>query len=277
MAARITKAVFETSAMRQVANVVSITSDSYDIIADNTEATSGGWVTEQGTRATSNTPTIGKKTITVHEQFAMPKATQKLLDDAGIDVEAWLADKIAEILTKTENTAFFTGSGVGQPRGILDYTAGTTWGTVEQISSTSGTAGTLAADDFISLFYSLKEPYQAGASFLMQRNTVKKARMLKETSTNNYIWAPGLQAKAPDTILGCPVVQCADMGVVTTTDALAVACGDFKKAYTIVDRIGIRTLRDPFTSKPFVQFYTTKRVGGDVENFEALKLLKMDA
>ena len=111
----------------------------------------------------------------------------------------------------------------------------------------------------------------------MQRATVKKARLLKENTTNQYIWAPGLQAKAPDTIMGQPIVQCNDMGVSTTTDALAVACGDFDKAYQIVDRTGIRVLRDPFTDKPFVSFYTTKRVGGDVNNFEAFKLLKMDA
>ena len=277
MADRIIKKVFETSPMRQVANVVSINSDSYELLTSTDQATSGGWVSEEASRSTTATPTVGKKIIAVHEQYANPKATQRLLDDSSLDAEAWLADKVAEIITQTENTAFFTGDGVAKPRGILTYTSGTSWGQIEQIASTSGTGGTLDADDFINLFYGLKEDYYKNASFLMQRATVKAARLLKENTTNQYIWAPGLQAKAPDTILGAPVVVCNDMGVVTTTDALAVACGDFNKAYQIVDRIGIRTLRDPYTDKPFVNFYTTKRTGGDVANFEAIKLLKMDA
>ena len=277
MADRIIKKIFETSPMRQVANVLTIGSDSAEFLVDNTQATSGGWTTEQGAITETATSTLGKKTIAIHTQFAEPRITQQLLDDSNLNPETFLADKIAEILTQTENTTFFTGDGVGKPRGILTYAAGTTWGTVEQISSKSTSGGTLDADDFINLFYSLKEPYQSNVSYLMQRAAVKKARLLKENTTNQYIWAPGLQAKAPDTILGSPVVQCNDMGVITTTDALAIACGDFDKAYQIIDRIGIRTLRDPYTAKPYVEFYTTKRVGGDVANFEAFKLLKMDA
>lgn len=277
MSDRITKAVFETSNMRQAANVQTIGSDSFEILQSTDEATSGGWVSEQASRTTTATPTISKKIIAVHEQYANPKATQRLLDDSSLDAESWLADKVAQILTKTENTAFFTGNGVAKPRGILTYAAGTSWGQIEQISSTSSTGGTLDADDFINLFYALKDEYQANASWFMQRATVKAARKLKENTTNQYIWAPGLQAKAPDTMLGQPITQANDMGVVTTTDALAVACGDFDKGYQIVDRTGIRVLRDPFTDKPFVSFYTTKRVGGDVNNFEAIKLLKMDA
>lgn len=275
MSDRIIKKIFETSPLRQVANVQTISSDQLDFIVDNDEA-AANWTTEQGTRSTTATPTFDKKSIFVHELYTKPKASQKLLDDASIDVETWLADKVAEKLRRTENTAFFTGDGVGKPRGLLTYTAGTSWGEIEQISSTSGTAATLDADDFISMYYSLKEDYQLNASFLMARSTVKKARLLKESTTDQYIWAPGLQAKAPDTILGAPVIQCSDMPVIAT-DSLSIAVGDFNKAYQIVDRAGIRMLRDPYSAKPFVEFYTTKRTGGDVTNFEAVKLLKMDA
>lgn len=277
MSDRIIKKVFETSNMRAAAAVQTISGDSLDILTDLDEAATGGWVSEQASRTTTDTPTVGKRTIAVHEQYANPKITQRLLDDSNLDVEAWLSDKIADKLVRYENSAFFTGNGVAKPRGILTYPAGTSDGQIEQISSTSGTGGTLSADDFIKLFYALKGEYQANASWFMQRATVKAARLLKENTTNQYIWAPGLQAKAPDTILGQPITQADDMGVVTVTDALAVACGDFSRGYQIVDRVGIRTLRDPYTDKPFVSFYTTKRVGGDVANFEAIKLLKMDA
>lgn len=275
MSSRIVKKVFETSPMRQLASVETISTDSLEFIVDNDEAASS-WTSEQGSVSTTDTPTIDKKAIYVHEQYAKPKATQKLLDDASLDVESWLAEKVADVMARTENTAFISGNGVGKPRGILTYTAGTTWGTIEQISSTSSTAGTLDSDDFISLLYGLKEVYAANASFVMNRSTVKSARQLKENTNNQYIWAPGLSASEPDSILGRPVYQFSDMPALGT-NSLSVACADFARAYQIVDRTGIRVLRDPYSSKPFVEFYTTKRVGGDVVNFEAIKLLKMDA
>jgi HK97 family phage major capsid protein len=275
MSSRIIKKVFETSPMRQVASVETISTDSLEFIVDNDEAASA-WTSEQGSVSDTDTPTIDKKSIYVHEQYAMPKATQKLLDDASLDVESWLADKVSDVISRTENTAFISGDGNGKPRGILTYTAGTSWGQVEQISSTSGTAATLDSDDFIALLYGLKESYAANASFAMNRSTVKAARQLKENTSNQYIWAPGLTATEPDSILGRPVYQFTDMPALGT-DSLSVACADFGRAYQIVDRTGIRVLRDPYSSKPFIQFYTTKRVGGDVVNFEAIKLLKMDA
>lgn len=266
----IIKSVFETSPMRKIANVETISSDALEILEDRSEAVAG-WTTEAASVSDTDTPTFAKKTIPVHELYAQPKATQKLIDDSAIDIEAWLADKISQIFSKKENTAFISGDGVGKPRGILTYTAGTAWGQIEQVAS--GSSGVVVADKIIALYYSLKEDYATNASFLMNRATIEDVRQLKDT-TNQYIWNPGLAVGAPDTLMGVPVYQAADMPV-PATDSLSIAVGDFKAAYQIVDRTGIRVLRDPFTDKPFVKFYSTKRVGGDVVNFEAIKLMKL--
>jgi HK97 family phage major capsid protein len=266
----IIKTVFETSPMRKIANVEVISSDSLEILEDKTEAVAG-WTTESGAISDTDTPTLAKKSIPVHELYAQPKATQKLIDDSAIDIEAWLAEKISSIFSKKENTAFVSGDGVGKPRGILTYTAGTDWGEIEQVAS--GSSAAVTADKIIELYYSLKEDYAINASFLMNRATIEDVRQLKDT-TNQYLWNPGLAVGAPDTLMGVPVNQAADMPV-PAADSLSVAVGDFKAAYQIVDRTGVRVLRDPFTDKPFVKFYSTKRVGGDVVNFEAIKLMKL--
>jgi HK97 family phage major capsid protein len=266
----IVKAVFETSPMRNVCAIETISSDSLEILEDRSEA-GAGWTTESGAVSDSTTPTFAKKSIPVHELYAQPKATQKLIDDAAIDIEAWLADKVSTIFAKKENTAFISGDGVGKPRGILTYSDGTSWGTIEQVAS--GSSGAVTADKLLELYYSLKEDYAVNATFLMNRSTVEAVRQLKD-NTNQYLWSPGLHLGAPDTLLGVPVYQAADMPV-PAADSLSIACGDFKSAYQIVDRTGVRVLRDPFTDKPFVKFYSTKRVGGDVINFEAIKLMKL--
>lgn len=268
---RIIRSVHESSPMRNIASVETISSDALELIEDTDEAGSG-WTSETGSVSDTTTPQIGKKSIPVHELYAQPKATQKLIDDAAIDIEAWIAEKVSDVFSRKENTAFISGNGVGQPRGILTYTAGTSWGEIEQVAS--GSSGALTADSIIDLYYALKEEYATHATFLMNRSTVQAARLLKEASTNQYLWQPGLSAGAPDTLLGVPVMQAADMPV-PDADSLSVAVGDFSRAYQIVDRTGVRILRDPFTDKPFVKFYTTKRVGGDVVNFEAIKLLKL--
>jgi HK97 family phage major capsid protein len=266
----IIRTVFETSPMRQLASVEIISSDSLEILEDKDEAVAG-WTTESASVSDTATPQIGKKTINVHELYAQPKATQKLIDDSAIDIEAWLAAKIADIFGRKENTAFISGDGVGKPRGILTYTAGTDWGQIEQVAS--GSSGAVTADKLVELFYSLKEGHATRAAFLMNRSTIDAVRKLKD-STNQYVWNPGLAAGAPDTLLGVPVHQAADMPV-PSSNSLSIAVGDFKSAYQIVDRAGIRVLRDPFTDKPFVKFYTTKRVGGDVVNFDAIKIMKL--
>lgn len=266
---RIIKTVFETSPMRQVASVEVISSDSLELIEDKDEA-DAGWTSETGIRSDTSTPQIGKKIIPVHELYAQPKATQKLIDDASIDIEAWLAEKVSDIFSRKENTSFVNGDGIGKPRGILTYDDGTDWGEIQQIHS--GTSGVITADGIVKLYYALKEDYATRASFMMNRASVQAVRLLKESTTDQYLWQPGLAAGAPDTLLGLPVVQSADMPT-PTASSLSVALADFSSAYQIVDRAGIRVLRDPFTDKPFVKFYTTKRVGGDVVNFDAIKLL----
>lgn len=273
MSQHILKTVFETSPIRQLADIQTISSDSLEVIEDYNEA-SAGWTSESGSISDTATPQIGKKNIPVHELYAQPKATQKLIDDASINIEAWLADKLADIFARKENTAFVAGDGIGKPRGILTYSAGTSWGTIEQVDS--GSNGAVTADSLFMLYYSLKESYASRATFLMHRSVVQAVRLLKEATTNQYLWNPGLASGTPDTLLGVPLMQATDMPI-AATDSLSVALADFKAAYQIVDRVGIRTLRDPFTDKPFVKFYTTKRVGGDVTNFEAIKLLKLSA
>lgn len=269
---RVIQKVFETSPLRQIAAVQQISTDALDIMTDLNEA-SGGWVGETGSRTETNTPQIGKRQIPVHELYANPAATQKLLDDAAMDMEAWLAGKVADKFSRMENTAFVSGNGVGKPRGFTTYAAGTSDQQIEQV--VSGSAGAVAADGLMNLFYSLKAPYRANATWGMERATLTKIRQLKG-SDNNYLWQPGLSAGTPSTLLGRPVLEMDDMPSVAA-DALAIVVADFREAYQIVDRVGIRTLRDPYSNKPYVHFYTTKRVGGDVVNFEAIKLQKLSA
>ena len=271
MREEIVRRVYESSPMRQLATVELISSDTLDVIEDSGDA-AASWTTETASVSDTTSPQIGKHTISVHEMYAQPKATQKLVDDASIDIERWLAQKIADKFARLEASAFISGTGSGQPKGILSYAAGTSWGQVEQINS--GTSGAVTADALIKLYYGLKSDYARGATFLMNRSVLQSVRLLKEATTNQYLWQPGLAAGAPDTLLGIPVAQAADMPA-ASANALAVAVADFKAAYLIVDRVGLRILRDPFTDKPFIKFYTTRRTGGEVVNYDAIKLMKL--
>lgn len=275
---QIVKQVFETSPMRSVASIQQIGTDALEGVNDLNRSSSG-WVGEMGTRAETATPEIGMWRIPVHEIYAEPKATQKMLDDAYIDIEMWLAEKIAEDFSLKENEAFVTGNGVAKPRGFLTYSDGTTLpGTIERINSgangafkTDGTGG----DCLIDLTASLKQAYRANARFFMSRTTVAAVRKIKDAD-GRYMWMPGLGPTQPATLLGYSIVEFEDMPDITT-GSLSIAFADMRKAYQIVDRAGIRVLRDPYTAKPFVKFYSTKRVGGDVINFEAIKLLEFSA
>ena len=272
MSETIIRVVNESSPMRELARVETISTESLDVIEDAYEP-GAEWVGETDSRNDTSTMQIGKKSIETHEMHATPKATQKLIDDASIDVESWVAERVAEQFANLEASAFISGDGSGKPTGILSYSAGTTFGSqIEQIKS--GTDAVITADSLVSLYYSLKEDYAKNATFLMNRSTLQSVRLLKEATTNQYIWQPGLAAGQPDTLLGMPVKTAADMPA-PSSDSLSVAVGDFKRAYLIVDRVGIRVLRDPFTNKPYVKFYTTKRVGGEVVNTDAIKLLSL--
>jgi HK97 family phage major capsid protein len=271
MSSEIVKKVFESSPMRQLASVVTIASNQFEIIEDLGEF-DAAWVGETGARAESNTSELKKLILPVHEIFAKPKATQQMLDDAGLNVEAWIAEKVSDKFARSEATAFISGNGIGKPRGILNYASGTTgWNDLQQV--VSGSSGAFTADGLMDLVYSLKAPYKANAKFLMKRASVAAVRKLKD-SQNQYLWAPGIEAGQPDMLLGFGIVEADDMETIAA-NSLSAAFGDFKAGYQIVDRIGIRTLRDPYSSKPYVEFYTTKRVGGGVKNFEAIKIQKL--
>jgi HK97 family phage major capsid protein len=266
----IIKKVYESSPIRQLASVQTISTDALEILEDLDEVGSG-WVGETQPRGETGTPKLKKIVIPVHELYAQPKATQKLLDDAAVNVEMWLADKVSEKFARDEATAFMTGDGVLKPKGILAYDAGTGFNQVEQIETAA--VGTVGADDLIELAYSLKEAYKNGASFLAKRAVIKQFRKLKDLQ-GRYLWEPGLNGAAQSTLLGFPVYEANDMMAVAN-GALPVAFGNFRAGYQIVDRIGIRVIRDIYSAKPHVLFYTTKRVGGGVKNFEAIKLLKV--
>lgn len=280
LSGRIAQLVRDTSPMRQVASVITIGTDALEGIHDLNEATSG-WVGETESRPETAAPKIGEYRIPVHEQYAEPRATQKLLDDSLFNVEEWLAAKIAERLARMENESFVTGNGVKKPRGFLTYATGTPsaagFSVIEQVLS--GGSGDFAdenpGDALISLVYALKSAYREKAVFMMKRSTLAEVRKLKD-GNDNYIWQPDFQMKQGGTLLGFNVVEAEDMPDITA-GSLSIAFGDFSAGYQIVDRQGIRILRDSFTAKPYVKFYTTKRVGGDVVNFEAIKLMKFAA
>lgn len=280
MGGRIVSLILETSPMRQAANVVTIGTDALEGVNDLSDATSG-WVGETESRPETTSPKIGEWRIPVFEQYAEPRATQKLLDDAMFNVEDYLAAKIADRLSRMENAAFINGNGNKKPRGILTYAAGTpsssNFSVVEQVPT--GAAGAFAAfdpgDALINLVYTLKSSYREKAVFMMKRATLAEVRKLKD-GQGNYLWQPDFQMKQGGTLLGFNVVEAEDMPAIAA-DSLSVAFGDFNAGYQIVDRQGIRILRDAFTAKPYVKFYTTKRVGGDIVNFEAIKLLKFAA
>lgn len=277
---RIVQKVYELSPIRQIASVMSISGDALEGVNDLDEA-AYGWVGETGTRSDTTTPTVGKYRIEAFEMYAQPKVTQKLLDDAAVDVEGWLANKVANKFARAEAAAFITGTGLGQPRGFTTYTtvatgdASRTWGQMEHV--VTGTNGAFAAsspaDVLFDLIGAFKSEYLQNARFVTRREVISLIRKFKEATTNAYMWQPGLQAGQPDRLLGYPLVMAQDMPTIAT-GSLSLAFGDFAEAYQIVDRIGIRTLRDPYTDKPYIKFYSTRRVGGAVTNTEAIKFLK---
>ncbi|MES2787630.1 MAG: phage major capsid protein [Pseudomonadota bacterium] len=268
------------SAMRSLATVRPIGAASYKKLI-NQGGTSSGWVGENGSRGEGNTPRLAGLDFPVMELFAQPGATQTMLDDSSMNIESWLADEVAVEFSEQEGEAFITGNGVAKPRGLVSYdtiaNANYAWGKVGFIKS--GAAADFAAADplgyFIDLIHALKRGYRQNAAFLLNDLTVSKVRKFKD-SEGNYMWQPSVVAGIPPTLFGYRAETDDNMPDVAA-NAMAVAFGDFKRAYLIVDRVGIRVLRDPFTAKPNVLFYTTKRVGGGIQNFEAVKFMKIAA
>ncbi len=266
-----------TASLRGVANVVNVESTSYDVLVDHTDI-GAGWATEAGPTAETGTPTIDRISIPLHELSALPKASQRLLDDSAFDIESWLASRIADKFARSEASAFISGDGVDKPTGFLNHTAvddaSWTWGNLGYVAT--GAAGDFSAvdpaDAIIDLVYALNAEYRAGATFVMNSKTAGAVRKMKDAD-GRFLWSDGLAMGEPARLMGYPVLIAEDMPDIAA-DALAIAFGDFNAGYTIAERPDLRVLRDPFSAKPHVLFYATKRVGGDVSDFAAIKLLK---
>lgn len=267
-------------AMRRIAQVRTISAFEF-VKPMNQGGAVGGWVGERQARTETATPTLGELRVPTQELWAKPSASQRLLDDAAVDMEGWLADEVNITFAEMEDAGFISGTSVQQPDGLLGnsgrFVADASWtpGKLGYIvtGGASDFASTGPMDALIDLMTALKGGYRANASFLMNRLTIGKIRKFKDT-TGQYLWQPSTQAGQPASLLGYPCEESDAMPDIGA-NAFPIAFGDFKRGYLIVDRVGIRVLRDPYSDKPNVQFYTTKRVGGGVQNDEAIKLLKV--
>ena len=279
MTGRVVKKVYETSEIRAIAAQQTISTDTLQGIEDTGEA-GAGYAGERAQGSDTTTPQIGKWDIPVYWLDTEPKATQQLLDDAEVDIEAWLAAKVGDKLSRFENSEFVTG-GANKIRGFTagysvasDTGSGVTWGSLGYVYT--GVSADFAAsnkgDNLLDLTGALKNAYLANARWVTRRSVITSIRKFKD-GQGNYLWQPSFQQGQPEQILGYPVTRAEDMPALAA-NSYSVVFGDFAQAYQIVDRTGIRVLRDPYTAKPYVKFYTTKRTGGGVINFEAIKLLK---
>lgn len=266
------------SDMRQLANVVPCSGTGLTKLY-NMGGTASGWVGEEDARPATATGKLKQLGFGWGEVYANPGATQQLLDDSEIDLEAWLSGEVDTEFARQEGAGFFAGDGVNKPFGILTYVTGGAnaakhpFGAISAINS--GAAATITADGLIDLVYDLPSAFTANARFAMNRKTMGAVRKLKDAE-GNYLWQPSLIAGQPSTLLGFPVQDVAAIPDVAA-NAIAALFGDFKQTYTVYDRKGVRVLRDPFTNKPYVHFYTTKRVGGGVHNPEPMRALKIGA
>lgn len=270
------------SPIRAIANVVRVGSAGYRKLVTQNGVTSG-WASETATRPETATPTFNEIVPSFGELYANPAATQAMLDDAAFDVEGWLASEIATEFAKAEGAAFVNGNGTNKPKGFLTSPNAVTtdatrpFGTLQYIAS--GAAGAFIAtnpqDRLVELVHALRAPYRQGASWVMNASTLSTIRKFK-TSDGAFIWQSGLGAGQPDTLLGYPVVEAEDMPDIGA-NSLSIAFGNFKAGYLIAERSETNILRDPYSNKPYVHFYATKRLGGAVTNSEAIKLMKFAA
>lgn len=266
------------SPIRGIANVVKVGSAGYRKLV-TTGGTPSGWAAENGARAETATPVFVEIAPPMGELYANPSATQAMLDDANFDVEEWLAGEIAAEFAKAEGAAFVNGNGINQPKGFLQQAtsaagdASRAFGTLQHVASgAAGDFGSNPQERLIDLVQALRAPYRQGASFVMNAATLARIRKFK-TSDGAFVWQPSLAAGQPATLLGYPVVEAEDMPDVGA-NALAIAFGNFRAGYLIAERSETVILRDPYSNKPFVNFYATKRVGGCVSNSEAIKVMK---
>jgi HK97 family phage major capsid protein len=237
-----------------------------------------GWVNEIGARPQTNSQVLADLSFPAAELYAMPSATQALLDDGAIDIEQWIADEVEAVFAEKEGQAFVAGDGVDKPKGFLAYpsvaNSAWSWGNLGYIPTGGlGAFGsTNPSDQLMDLIYALKGGYRQNATFVLNRATQSAIRKFKDTQ-GNYLWQPPASLGQQATLMGFPVVEAEDMPIIAA-NSLSIAFGDFRRGYLVVDRMGLRILRDPYSAKPYVLFYVTKRVGGGVQDFEAIKLLK---
>lgn len=265
------------SPIRSLATVRTISSGTYKK-AFSTTGPASGWVAETAARPQAGSPTLAELSFPAMELYAMPAATQTLLDDAIVNIDQWIAEEVEHAFAEQEGAAFVNGDGIDKPKGFLAFPtiadASWSWGNIGVLNS--GVAGAFPAsnpsDVLVDLVYALKAGYRQNASFVMNRKTQAAIRKFKDTS-GQYLWQPPASAGAPATLLGFPVAEAEDMPNIAN-NAVSIAFGDFRRGYLVVDRAGVRILRDPYSAKPYVLFYTTKRVGGGVQDFAAIKGLK---
>lgn len=274
-----------TSPVRSVANVVTVSGPRYEMLVERGDA-GYEWVGEQQTRSDTATPTVNKIAISVHELSAMPKVSQRMLDDASFDLGAWLTGYVSDRFARAEAGGYVTGNGIDRPRGFLDYDTAATaddsraTATLEHVvSGSSGgfTGSGTPADPFVDIIYKLQQPYRGGSVFMMKSTVAATVAKFKDGDGNYLLQTLMGGDGGPVTrLLGYPLVEAEDMPD-AAAGSLSVAFGNFGVGYTIVDNAGVRILRDPFSSKPFVLFYATKRTGGGVTDFDAIKLMKLSA
>jgi HK97 family phage major capsid protein len=276
----INAALKEVSPIRAIASVREIGGNVFRKPVSQGE-TAAGWVGETAARPQTATPTLQSIDFQTMELYAMPAASQTLLDDAVVDIEQWLADEVQAEFAAQEGDAFVNGDGIAKPKGFLAYPIvedqGQGFGEIGYLATgvNGGFAAANPADRLLDLIYAPKQAYRANGRFVMNRSVVGAIRKFKDAD-GNYVWRPSLEAGEPATLLGFPVSEAEDMPAIAA-GSHSVAFGDFARGYLIVDRVGVRVLRDPYSAKPYVLFYTTKRIGGGVQNFDAIKVLKFSA
>lgn len=266
-----------TASIRQIANVVNVEATAFDVLVDRTDV-GAGWASETAASVETDTPVLERISIPLHELSALPKVSQRLLDDSAFDIDAWLADRIADKFARSEAGAFVSGDGIDKPRGFLDHAsvdeATWSWGNLGYVAT--GADGdfdaTNPADSIVELIYALGAQYRANGTFVMNSKTVGMVRKIKDAD-GRFLWTDGMGQSDVARLMGYPVLIAEDMPDIAS-DAYPIAFGDFHAGYTIAERRDLRVLRDPFSAKPNVLFYATKRVGGDVSDFAAIKLLK---
>ncbi|SDF91259.1 phage major capsid protein [Alloyangia pacifica] len=274
----ITDKLVEVSPMRQIASVQRISKAGFTKLF-NLRGTGSGWVGEEAARGETATPTFGTMTITPGEIYANPGATQGMLDDAEVDLEAWIAGEVETEFAKQEGAAFVAGDGTNKPAGFLSFATGganaaaNPLGAIEVLDAASTTAVT--EDELLDLIYAVPSAYTSESRFTMNRTSMGKIRKLRDAD-GRQLWQPSSVAGQPSTLLAYPLTEMADMPDMAA-GAMGIAFGNFRRGYLIVDRAGVRVLRDPFTAKPKVLFYTTKRVGGAVTDPTGIKVLKQAA